>query len=431
MNELISCARALVDGVEVRDFAFVIESGMIDATGTAAEMARLYPNHPVRHFGNDRLVSPGFINGHSHAYQILLRGWADDLTFEQWRRDALYRVIPRLTPDDIYWTFVAAFTEMLSAGITSVVEFFYINGAGNAHAQAAIRAATDVGIRLILARTWMDAAYAPVAFSETIAQAQERTDELIAANPEVAICVAPHSLHAASPDMIRASMTFAQERDLLVHIHVAEAAYEGEATLKAHGATPVALLERLGVLNERLVAVHAIYISTEEKALLASSGARVVHNPMTNQYLGDGTCDVVGLSALGVPIALGTDADVKPSLLDEMRAASLMQKVSLRDGSALGAATAFDFGTKQGARALGIRAGALAEGHHADFTVLDATSIDCWSPSLSALIYRGQDAWVCETYVSGKQVFNEERSGLAKQADGALVQLAQTLDLSL
>ena len=108
-------------------------------------------------FPADRLVVPGFINGHSHAYQILLRGWADDWPFAKWRSDALYRVVPQLTPDDVYWTFVAAFSEMLAAGITTVAEFFYLNGAGNAHAEAAIRAARDTGIRLVLARTWMDA----------------------------------------------------------------------------------------------------------------------------------------------------------------------------------------------------------------------------------------------------------------------------------
>ena len=99
--------------------------------------------------------------------RFCLRGWADDWPFAQWRSDALYRVVPQLTPDDVYWTFVAAFSEMLAAGITTVAEFFYLNGAGNAHAEAAIRAARETGIRLVFARTWMDAEYAPPEFRET------------------------------------------------------------------------------------------------------------------------------------------------------------------------------------------------------------------------------------------------------------------------
>ena len=429
MSEIVTCARAIVGGAERREFAFAVEDGIITAAGSVHEIRSAYPSHAQRTFEAGAIIVPGFINGHSHAYQILLRGWADDLTFAQWRSDALYAVVPRLTPEDIYWTFVAAFSEMLAAGITTVVEFFYLNGAGNAHAEAAIRAARDTGIRLVLARTWMDASYAPPAFSETTELAAERTAALIAAYPDLHVCVAPHSLHAASPGMIQAAMQFARQHDLLVHIHVAEAAYEGEQTLQVHGATPVAFLDKLGALNERLIAVHAIYITEDEKDMLAQRGARVVHNPMTNQYLGDGTCDVSGLLRRGVPLALGTDADVKPSLIEEMRAASLLQKLARRDGSALGAAAAFDLGTAQGARALGIAAGDFQAGMHADFTVVDAAGIDPWSPAVNALVYRGENRWIKETYVSGTRVYDGERSALARRADGALLQLAQTLDL--
>jgi len=429
MNEIVHCARAVVGGAEVEDFAFVCEAGAIARAGDFSSVRKAYPLHTLRSFGRDVLVVPGFINGHSHAYQMLLRGWADDLTFARWRSDALYRVVPQLMPEDVYWIFVAAFTEMLSAGITTVVEFFYLNGAGNAHAEAAIKAAQDTGIRLVLARTWMDAEYAPASFRESIEQAQSRTAQLIATYPDVNICVAPHSLHAASPAMIQASMAFARERDLLVHIHVAEAQYEGEQTKAAHGATPVQLLHRLGVLNERLIAVHAIYISEEEKKLLASSGTRVVHNPMTNQYLGDGTCDITGLAELGVPMALGTDANVKPSLIEEMRAASLLQKLAARDGSVFGAEASFDLATAQGARALGVRAGALKEGLAADYLIVDASGVDPWSPAVNALVYRAENAWIRETYVSGKQVYSGERSALAQEAGAALTHLAHTLDL--
>ena len=132
-----------------------------------------------------------------------------------------------------------------------------------------------------------------------------------------------------------------------MHVHVAEAAYEGEQTLERFGATPIVLLDELDALTSRTVAIHAIYITEEEKELLARRGARVVHNPMTNQYLGDGICDVVGAAALGVTMGLGTDADVKPSLIDEMRSAALLQKLERTDGSALGAARRSRWGPRR------------------------------------------------------------------------------------
>lgn len=425
MNELVRCARALVGGVPHEDFAFAVRDGRIAAAGSYRAIAQHGRDLEARSFPVDRLVVPGFINGHSHAYQVLLRGWADDMPFERWRTEALYRVIPQLTPDDVYWTFVFAFSEMLAAGITTVAEFFYLNGDGNERAEAAIRAARDVGIRLVFARTWMDAEYAPSAFRESIDVAAERTRELMDRHPDVAVCVAPHSLHAASLAMIEAAHAFAIERTCDLHVHVAEAQYEGAQTLERFGATPVRLLERIGVLDERLVAIHAIYLDDEEKDLLASRGARVVHNPTTNQYLGDGICDVVGLRERGVTVGLGTDADVRPSILDEMRAASRLQKVARRDAGALPSTSAFDLGTAAGARAIGIHAGDFRVGAYADYAVLNASEIDPWSPPLGALVGRGVDAWVQATFVGGNRVYFGEGSPIRRQAETEVAQIAR------
>ncbi len=412
--KLVTCARAITGGVERRDFAFAIESERICAVGDAQSLIDQFSGAQRLSFGRDVIITPGFINGHSHAYQILLRGWADDRTFEAWRSDALYRIVPLLSPEDVYTTFRIAFDEMLSAGITTVAEFFYLNGAGNAHAQAAIEAAKDAGIRLVFARTWMDANYAPEAFREDIHTARARTLDLMQWNTSanVDICIAPHSLHAASPDMLRAAAAFAREHGCMLHVHVAEAQYEGAQTLERFGHTPVQLLETLGVLDERTVAIHAIYITEEEQRLLAARGARVVHNPMTNQYLGDGICDVTGLQTAGVTMGLGTDADVKPSIIEEMRAASMLQKIARLDGSALSAAQSFDLGTAQGARALRVNAGDLAAGMFADFMAIDAAAMDAWSPPINALVYRGENAWVRETWVGGNRVRERNADGL-------------------
>jgi len=427
VRELIRCARALVGGDERDDYAFVVEDGVIVLAGTYGAIAPRARDWEARAFPVDRLVVPGFVNGHSHAYQILLRGWGDDLPFATWRSDALYKVVPALTPDDVYWTFVAAFSEMLAAGITTVAEFFYLNGGGNERAEAAIAAARETGIRLVFARTWMDADYAPSAFRETVDQAASRTAELAARYPDANVCVAPHSLHAASHEMIRAAAAFARDHDTPLHIHVAEAAYEGEETLAKHGATPIALLDRLGALDERTVAIHAIHVTDEEKRLLAERGARVVHNPMTNQYLGDGTCDVVGLRALGVRVGLGTDADVKPSIIDEMRAAALLQKLRAGDGAAFAARDAFALGTSLGAQTLGVAAGDLTAGNAADFVVLGADGIDPWSPAVNALVYRAQDAWVQATFVGGKRVYFGEPSAIARKAREEVASIARRL----
>jgi 5-methylthioadenosine/S-adenosylhomocysteine deaminase len=119
------------------------------------------------------------------------------------------------------------------------------------------------------------------------------------------------------------------------------------------------------------------------------------------------------LQKLGVAMGLGTDADVKPSIVDEMRAASLLQKVSRLDGSALGARTAFALGTSQGAAALRVEAGALREGRFADYAVIDADGVDGWTPLVNALVYRAENGWVRETYVGGRCVRTRDQSAPA------------------
>ncbi len=425
MNELVRCARALVGGALREDYAFVVRDGSIAAAGDFGEVRSRAGDLPARSYPADRLVVPGFVNGHSHAYQILLRGWADDWTFAKWRSEALYRVVPYLTPDDVHWIFVAAFSEMLAAGITTVAEFFYLNGAGNAHAEAALLAAQETGIRIVFARTWMDAEYAPPQFRESIDLAAERTLDLQERYPWANVCVAPHSLHAASPGMIRAAAAFARSQNCTMHVHVAEASYEGEQTMQAHGVTPIGLLDRLDALDERTIAIHAIYIGEDERRLLGERGAAVIHNPMTNQYLGDGICDVTSLRSYGVRVGLGTDADVKPSLIDEMRAASYLQKILRTDGSALGAVDAYAMGTRAGAAALGVTCGDLVAGCAAYYVVLNANAIDPWTPPVNALVYRAQDAWVQAAFVGGVRVFTGEPSPLSVRARAELTRIAQ------
>ncbi|MHB8442529.1 MAG: amidohydrolase family protein [Candidatus Tyrphobacter sp.] len=416
LREIIRCARAVVGGALREDFGFVVDGGAIADAGDFASVRARHPGASVRAFPVDRLVVPGFINGHSHAYQILLRGWADDLPFQRWRDDALYRVIPQLEPEDVYWVFVAAFSEMLAAGITTVAEFFYLNGRGNRHAEAAIRAAQRTGIRLVMARTWMDAPQAPPAFRETLEEAAERTRELRDAFPHARVCVAPHSLHGASEAMIRCAAEFAREEGCDLHIHVAETSSEVALSRERYGAAPVVVLDRFGALSERSVVVHAIHVTESEKELLAERRVRVVRNPTTNLYLGDGLGDIVGLRSRGVCVGLGSDANVKPSAIDEMRAAAYEQKAATLDGSALGAGAAFALATSEGARAIGVAAGDLAAGQAADFVVLDASSIDPWSPPVNALVYRGEDAWVQACFVEGRRVYTGEASPIAQEA---------------
>jgi 5-methylthioadenosine/S-adenosylhomocysteine deaminase len=223
-----------------------------------------------------KALLPGTVNAHCHTFQSLLRGLGDDLDFMGWRDRVLYPFSARLDRQGIATGATFAFAEMLLHGVTTCVDFFYLQDEGNENAEAVVAAAREAGIRLVLARTMYDWEGAPRRYRESVADASRRTRELIAAHrgdPTVVVQPAPHSPHGASPAMIRAGYEVAAEADTRWHIHVAEGRYEGERTLREHGATPIRYLDRLGVLGPRAIAVHCVWLDDEEVALMGARGA--------------------------------------------------------------------------------------------------------------------------------------------------------------
>ena len=358
----------LLDGDSIVD--------VVDATRVPAE-AR------VEDWGACALV-PGTVNAHGHSFQSLLKGFADDRPFESWRDDVLYPFSERLDGEGIYTGALFAFAEALLAGVTTIVDFFYLNDAGNENAEQVIRAARDAGIRLVLARAFYDVdapTAAPRRYREPADEAAERIRALArehAGDPMLSIQPAPHSLHAASPDTIGAALGVARELDVPCHLHLAEAAYEPALVRERYGTTPIRLLEREGLLDERLVGVHVVWADDEELDMLAGAGCAVVHCPGANAFLGDGIARVPEMLARGVRVALGPDggcANNRQSVFDEMRTATLVAKARLTDGGALDAPRAFALGTAGGADALGLPVGEIAPRRRADLVALDLTDL--------------------------------------------------------
>ena len=154
-----------------------------------------------------------------------------------------------------------------------------------------IEAARTIGIRLVLARGMYDWEGAPKRYRETVADAARRTRELIAAHRHdetTAVQPAPHSPHGASPAMIRAGWEIAETETTRFHIHVAEGRYEGERTLREHGATPLRYLDRLGVLGPRMIGVHCVWLDDGEIELMGGRRAALAYCPSSNMFLGDG-----------------------------------------------------------------------------------------------------------------------------------------------
>lgn len=329
-------------------------------------------------------VAPGTVNAHGHAFQNLFKGIADDRPFESWRDDVLYPLSKQLDRDAIYTGALFAFAEALAAGVTTTTDFFYLHDEGNKNAEAVIEAAHDVGIRLVLARAFYDRdapTQAPARYRESPDDAADRTRALAqehSNDASISVQPAPHSLHAASPKTIAVALDLARELDVACHLHVAEAGYEVDMIRERHGTSPIRLLAREGLLDPRLICIHAVWLEDAELDLVASTGTRVVHCPGANAFLGDGLARLTAMLDRGIPVALGPDggcANNRQSVFDEMRTASLIAKAVATDGSAVDATTAFSLGTTAGAEMLGLDAGRIAPGAFADLVALDLTDL--------------------------------------------------------
>jgi 5-methylthioadenosine/S-adenosylhomocysteine deaminase len=365
----------------------------------------------------DRALLPGTINAHCHSFQSLLRGLGDDLDFMGWRDRVLYPFSERLDRDAIELGAAFAFAEMLRQGATTCVDFFYLQDSGNENAEAVVAAARAVGIRLVLARAMYDWAGAPARYRESPGDAARRVRELIDSHrddPTVVVQPAPHSPHGASPAMIRAGWEVADAADTRFHIHVAEGRYEGERTLKEHGATPIRYLDRLGVLGRRMIGVHCVWVDEEEIGLLGVRGAALAYCPSSNMFLGDGITRLPELSRAGVRIGLGTDGGCtnnRLSVFEEMRMASLLQRVRLLDGAALAAETAFAMGTVGGAQILGVDAGLIAPGRLADLVAVDLGHPSLHPPIdlLKNIVYAMSPEAITDVWVQGRRVVEAGR----------------------
>jgi 5-methylthioadenosine/S-adenosylhomocysteine deaminase len=393
----------------------LVEHGVITRIGAAGSLESDVPRLDWR----GRAVLPGGVNAHNHSFQSLLRGFGDDLPFLEWRARALYKYSPRLDAEGVHAGALFAFAEMLLHGTTTVCDFFYLNDGANECASAVIAAARRLGIRVVMARCFYDWDGAPAQYREPIPRAVANFEALVAAHPAdgthmVSIHAAPHSLHGASPDMIRAAHGAATAAGVPLHIHLAEEAYQVRDALEAYGRRPLHAAEALGIVDGSLVAVHGCWFDEGERALLAERGASLAYNPASNMFLGDGVTDVVDLVRRGVRIGLGTDggcSNSRVSVYDEMRSCALLQKVHRTDGQAIDAETCFAMGTAAGADLLGLPVGRIRPGSRADLVAVDLGDPSLWPVQSLAknVVYSMSARAIRDVLVDGRPVVADGR----------------------
>lgn len=420
----------------------------IAADGTCESAGAPPPDAAVERLPG-KLLLPGLVNAHSHAFQRLLRGRTqarapggaqDD--FWTWR-ETMVRAASALDPEGVAIASRQCFLEMARAGITTVGEFHYLHHAPDGRPYAdplelalrVVSAAREVGLRIHLLRV----GYARPGFNASPEPRQRRfydpdpdaflgavaaLEQRLRPDPLVTVGAAPHSVRAVPRPWLEA---VARARPATVHMHVAEQPREVEACLAEHRRRPVELLHDVGLLDTRFTAVHAVHLVPHEVPLLARSS--VCACPLTERDLGDGILPADTLATAGATLCIGTDGQSEIDPLGELRA--LEGNLRLQRGRRLVlpptgegpdalARTLLDVATHGGARSLGLDVGWLAPGLAADLC-----AVDLGHPALlgapedgllAAVVFSAPPSAVTDTWVQGRRVVQDGRHPLEHTA---------------
>jgi len=389
-------------GVVLEDHAVAVTDGAIVAVLPKAEArSRFSPAQTVSR--PEAVLIPGLVNAHTHNPMTLLRGIADDLPLMEWLQGHIWPVEAAvLGPEFVGDGIAFSIAEMLRGGTTCANEnYFFPDVQAAVYKRHGFRAL--VGLPVIDFPTpWASTS------DEYFARAGEVHDQW-RGDALIATAFAPHAPYTVSDANFEHIRMLADQLDLPVHLHTHETAQEISDSIKQHGQRPLARLDRLGLVNDRLIAVHMTQLTESEIALCAERGVSVVHCAESNLKLASGFCPACALLRAGVNLAIGTDGCASNNDLDmfgEIRTAALLAKAVANDASALDAATALRAATLGGARALGFgdRIGSIEPGKRADLACVDLSALETQPLHhvISQLIYATGRHQVSDVWIDGR-----------------------------
>lgn len=389
------------------DHAIVIDDGIIKAIlPISVVRAQFTPHHHINL--NQHAIIPGLINLHTHAAMTLLRGLADDLPLMEWLNHHIWPTETKFVDENFALDGVKlACAEMLKGGITCFNDMYYFP---EITAQAVIESGMRAAIGLIAID--FPSPYASDA-DDYLAKGLALRDQH-PLHSRLTFCLAPHAPHTVSDKALATIMTYADQLELPIHIHLHETSAEIESSLKTYRLRPLARLHQLGLLGPKLIAVHMIHLSGHEIQLLKQQNCHVAHCPSSNLKLASGFAPIIELLAQGVNVGIGTDGAASNNRLDmfgEMRLTALLAKANSNKADALPAHQALRMATLNGAIALGLDhiTGSLAVGKAADITAVDFSGLtlsSCFDP-VSHLVYVAGQEHVSHVWVDGKLLLDE------------------------
>jgi 5-methylthioadenosine/S-adenosylhomocysteine deaminase len=396
------------EGAVIEDGAVAVNDGIIIAVDSASSISQSYSARETLH-GENRVLMPGLVNGHSHAAMTLLRGVADDLDLMTWLNDYIFPAEVAFVDSE----FVRIGTElacwqMIRGGTTTFVDMYY-------YPDTIAQVVVDCGMRALISATVIDQR-SPDAESagDSIAKGSGFIDRWKNRQPRITPIFGPHANYTLNAEQLRATRDAAQELGVAISIHVSESPFEVQYSQDTYGMTSIEMLEGIGFFEGPTIAAHVVWPTEAEIPILAERKVGVIHNPTSNMKIASGIAPITEMLEAGVRVGLGTDGAASNNDLDmweEMRLAAFLQKVDRMDPEVLPATTVLAMATSAGATAIGLgdSIGSLEVGKRADLIQVafdDVHHVPTFD-IVSHLVYVTDEQDVESVVVDGKVLMRE------------------------
>ncbi len=395
--------------VVLTDHAVVVQGSVVLAVLPVAEARARFDAAEIVSRPDAALI-PGLVNAHAHNPMTLLRGIADDMPLKAWLQQHIWPIEAAVMgPDYVADGVTLAIAEMLRGGTTCCNENYFFPD---------VQAATYKrhGFR---ARVGLPVIDFPSAWAKSDDEYFDRAGEVHdqwRGDPLVATAFAPHAPYTVDDANFERVRMLADQLDVPVHLHLHETAQEVQQSIEEHGQRPIARMDRLGLLNDRLIAVHMTQLTEAEIALCAERGVSVVHCPESNLKLASGFCPACALQRAGVTLAIGTDGAASNNDLDmvgEMRTAAILAKAVAQDAAGFDAFSALRAATLGGAKAIGFDhlIGSIQPGKQADLVCVDLAALETQPLHhvVSQLVYATGRHQVSDVWIAGRRKLRDRQ----------------------
>ncbi len=422
------------DGSVYKDAAVAVHEGVIIAIGDATEISGKYNADQVLQ-GDNQIVMPGLINGHSHAAMTLLRGVADDLALMDWLTNYIFPAeVEFVDAEFVRIGTELACWEMIRGCTTTFVDMYYFP-------DVIAEVVESCGMRAFVSATVIDQR-SPDAENadDSIAKGMAYIDRWQGRSSRVMPVFGPHANYTLNADQLRATREAAIEAGVPITMHMSESPFELQYSMDTYGMTTIELLESIGFFDGPTIGAHVVWPTDAEIAILAEREVGVIHNPTSNMKIASGISPVTKMLQAGVRVGLGTDGAASNNDLDmweEMRLAALLQKVDRMDPEVMSATTVLTMATSGGAQAVGISdmVGSVTIGKRADIIQVSFDDVH-FIPTydvISHLVYVADEQDVSSVVVDGqvlmknRELLTIDTERVKREANALAARIQQSL----